>query len=223
MSPAKSLNENPGCLSIFTGKRKKGIATDADPYPYGISDKFISPAELNFYLQAREILSGKYIVCPKISLAELLEVKAEDRSQWQTAFNKISAKRIDFLVCEAATMKPVYGIELDDASHDRPDRAKRDLFVDNVFRVVELPLLHVDCKEAYSHQEMVELLLAPFQQNSNRSASEAAQNSQVFCTKCGAPMRKRLATDGPHSGEYYWVCSQYPKCSNFYPAGERAK
>jgi hypothetical protein len=121
-------------------------------------------------------------------------------------------------------MKPIYAIELDDSSHDRQERVKRDYFVNNAFRTVGLPLLRADCKEAYSHQEMVELLLAPFQQNNtNRSDENAAPPSQVFCTKCGAPMKKRLATDGAHSGEYYWVCSQYPKCQNLYPSGERVK
>jgi hypothetical protein len=141
---------------------------------------------------------------------------------------------VDFVVCDAETMQPVYAIELDDASHERQDRADRDDFVNKVFRKAGLPLLRADCKQGYSHQEMVELLLAPFQQNFSSRADQqggnngnpsgdTASDGQVICSNCGAPMRKKAATAGAHAGEYYWVCSQYPKCSNFYPAGEHVE
>lgn len=220
MKNSSSLSNNPGCLGALFGKHKQ----KASSFPYQISSKFVSPAELSFYLQAYEILNGRYTICPKVALSELLAVKAKGKS-WRSAFNKISQKSVDFVVCETQTMKPLYAIELDDASHDRPDRQKRDDFMDRAFAAAGLALLHVDCKRGYSHEEMVETLLMPLQKRNTPPALPVAapRTATPTCPTCGAPMRKVAASDGPHAGEYYWRCTKYPQCQTFFPAGERVK
>jgi four helix bundle suffix protein len=32
------------------------------------------------------------------------------------------------------------------------------------------------------------------------------------CARCGKPMRRRTARNGPHSGRSFWGCSDYPAC-----------
>ena len=49
-------------------------------------------------------------------------------------------------------------IELDDASHARPERIERDEFVDRVFKTAGLPLLHVPAQANYSLRMLSELL-----------------------------------------------------------------
>jgi very-short-patch-repair endonuclease len=229
LKQSKPLSENPGCLSLFSGKRK-AKRKDAGALPYQINDKFVTPAELSFYLQACEVLEGKYVICPKVALGELVSVISSRQNQM--ARNQISQKSVDFVVCDAATMKPIYAIELDDASHDRKDRQDRDKFVNQVFQSIGLPLLRMNCQSGYSHQEMVEFLLAPLQQGylpQGYSRSVAAQSQaqpqerRVVCPNCGSGMKKVVVTAGVHIGEYYWKCTQYPKCPTFYPAGEREK
>jgi|GEM_PF-195212 len=261
MSEKRPLNENPGCLfGIFGRKKSKNSAGNLEeklpsPLPYRLKGP-LSPAEYQFYQQARDILRGKYMICPKVVLSELLAVTSTDRSVYQTALNKISRKSVDFVVCDAESMQPVYAIELDDASHDRPDRQERDNFVDHLFATVGLPLVHIRYQREYSHQELAADLLAPLQTirsyanlpttpeepqepepqpavtapaRATRPAATPPPLSsqpakQVLCTHCGAPMRKIAATAGPHKGDYYWVCSNYPKtCNNFFPAGEHVK
>jgi hypothetical protein len=46
------------------------------------------------------------------------------------------------------------GVELDDSYHERVDRKKRDVFVDEVFRACRLPLLHVPAQASYSVAEL---------------------------------------------------------------------
>lgn len=75
--------------------------------------------------------------------------------------HKIDRKHVDFLLCDPVTMRPMVGIELDDNSHQRPDRQERDAFVDQAFQAAGLPLLHVAVKRAYVVTEL-EALLAPF-------------------------------------------------------------
>ena len=54
-----------------------------------------------------------------------------------------------FLICENGTLRPLIGIELDDCSHQRADRQKRDADVDRIFGAARLPLLHVPAKSSY--------------------------------------------------------------------------
>ena len=240
------MNENPGCLSLFSGRKRKAASvkslpinseavsikslpvedeTDAIPdhLPYVVSNKFLSPQEFSFYKLAYQTLNGKYTVCPKVSLAELFSVTETDFSQHQIYLNKIIRKRIDFLVCETSTMKPLYAIELDDSSHDQPVRQKRDQLVEAVFKAANLPLIRMQGKSAYTQEELIAQLLLPLQKGAsspvNNSPAQAAPENKPeppHCSKCGAVMRQQTATSGPHTGVAYWVCSNYPTCKNFF-------
>ncbi len=59
-----------------------------------------------------------------------------------------------FLLCRSDTLEPVLVVELDDASHDRPDRRERDGFVDELFASVELPILHLRARKSYEPHEI---------------------------------------------------------------------
>lgn len=37
-------------------------------------------------------------------------------------------------------------------------------------------------------------------------------STAVFCPRCHAHMRRRLAQRGRNKGNYFWGCSRYPKC-----------
>jgi restriction system protein len=40
----------------------------------------------------------------------------------------------------------------------------------------------------------------------------ATATSSGLCTKCGAEMVLRTAQRGPHLGEKFWGCSNFPRC-----------
>ena len=58
-------------------------------------------------------------------------------------FNKIKAKHTDFVFCDPDTLEILAGLELDDPSHERPERMERDEFVDNAYAAAGIPLIHV--------------------------------------------------------------------------------
>lgn len=61
----------------------------------------------------------------KVRLADIIEhIDKEDYS----AFNKIKAKHIDFVLCDY-DLNIIACIELQDKSHEREDRKERDIFV----------------------------------------------------------------------------------------------
>ena len=248
MKRSRPLNENSGCLSLFTRNPRSDNsvsstsddsityypAEEEDSFPYTINSHFLTDAELSFYQQASEVLSDKYVLCPQVSLAAILNINEPEFRENQIAFNKINRKRIDFVVCEVETMRMLYAIELDDASHKRPNRQKRDDFVNKAFEAAGLVLLRIEYQPDYNQQELIERLFRPLRpQKSSIPAQISVRTATVVppplpasltvCSACGAPMRKRAVTTGAHTGEYYWVCTRYPKCQNFFPAGEHVK
>ena len=133
-------------------------------------------------------------------------------------FGSISQKHLDFLLCDAQTMKPLCGIELDDFSHANDDRQERDHFVDTLFRDAALPLLRVRVQREYDTREIA-ALVAPFLEAPEKPAPDpqAAEaptlvDSVPICPRCGVPMVLRMAARGDHRGRQFYGCINFPNC-----------
>jgi hypothetical protein len=61
---------------------------------------------------------------------------------------------VDFMLVDPKTFKPILGIELDDKSHNRPDRQERDDFVNGIYNAMNLPLLRMQAKHGYDVNEI---------------------------------------------------------------------
>ena len=72
------------------------------------------------------------------------------RSKWQTAFNQISAKHFDYVLCSATSLEVLAVIELDDKSHNKPSRSKRDEFISEACHGADLPLIRFPAKASYT-------------------------------------------------------------------------
>lgn len=68
----------------------------------------------------------------KVRLADIIEPK-HNQNKWKTFWYKIQSKHVDFILCNSS-MSVLYVIEIDDASHDKNDRIKRDQFVDYILQ-----------------------------------------------------------------------------------------
>lgn len=144
-------NTNPGCLSIFFPKiRKQSSSWEQPEKLYRLNKSLVSPAELNFYKVLTSIMGTRATVQLKVRLGDIFEPNTREYIHR----NKINQKHIDFLVCNAETMEPIIGIELDDRSHERQDRKDRDGLVDRVFEAAGLPLLHVRAVREYNPDEL---------------------------------------------------------------------
>ena len=111
-----------------------------EPMPYTAA-KLLTRREYAFF-KALQPLAQKYnlMICPKIRLADLVSVpQGTKEAKW---FNYIKAKHVDFTLCDM-DLRVKLIIELDDSTHDRPDRQTRDDFVDRVFQQINVKLLHV--------------------------------------------------------------------------------
>jgi hypothetical protein len=237
---SKTTTSNPGCLagilSLLKLKPKKSSIlfekTDdserVDIFPYRVRDDFLSPAEHSFYLVVKKMMGEYFAVCPKVSLGDVLFVTRPNENM--SAYNRINRKHVDFLICEPKTMQPRFAIELDDRSHQRPDRQERYGFVDRVFAAARLPLVHVPVQNAYNTAELASLfnqalqpgrrlMTQPVKPEGERDLAgdspSAAPQQAPFCPKCGVRMVLRTAKNGDHAGGYRTAGRQFYGCPNY--------
>lgn len=77
-----------------------------------------TPAEKSLLASLEKVLERKYRVFGKVRVADVLSVrKSSDRRAWRRAFNRISSKHVDFVLCDQKTLMIVAAVELDDRSH----------------------------------------------------------------------------------------------------------
>lgn len=144
---------------VVAAKRREGQGAAAGCY--FLRKSVLTPAERSFLGVLDAALGDDYRICVKMRLADIFGVKAGAEGR-RSAMNRINAKHIDFLLVRASDGAPVLGIELDDASHDRPDRRERDAFVDGVFDDAALPIEHVRVQAQYSVADVRALLAKHF-------------------------------------------------------------
>ncbi|MGB9692179.1 MAG: DUF2726 domain-containing protein [Candidatus Sumerlaeaceae bacterium] len=192
--------------------------------PYCVTDSFLSDGELEFIYLLEKVLPQELAVVPKVRLADIFFVKTQ-RDHYKY-FNKIAMKHVDFLIVRRPRWHPVFAVELDDSSHSRESRERRDLFVDNVFGSAGLPLLRIKLKKAYNQAQLRELL-APYL-GSSPATSDTSQKSQLsdqdqvpICPKCKVPMVLRSAKHRNRPGESFYGCVNFPRCREIVPVATR--
>jgi hypothetical protein len=111
----------------------------------------MSPPELAFYGVLVQAVEGQYRVFSKVRLLDILDIDPSlSRSEWQSAFNSIQSKHVDFVLCDPVSLSIEGIVELDDSSHARADRQQRDAFVDQSLSAAGIPIFHIPAKQTYS-------------------------------------------------------------------------
>lgn len=131
------------------------VAVTKGRYPYRKAGPLLSAAERHFISTLELACEGRFRICTKVRIADLVQVKkGVGGKEGIVALNKIAAKHVDYVLVEPTTWEALAAIELDDSSHQRGDRVARDSFVNKVFEVVNLPLVRVPAKRNYSASEL---------------------------------------------------------------------
>ncbi|MBW4481175.1 MAG: DUF2726 domain-containing protein [Tildeniella torsiva UHER 1998/13D] len=124
----------------------------AQAYTYSRQPYLFTRTELTFYRALQAATQGQYLVFGKVRVADVLKPQTDNRGDWQRAFNKISAKHFDFVLCDPATLKVLAAVELDDSTHQRGDRVKRDDFLNQTVKSAGLPLVRFPVQESYGQE-----------------------------------------------------------------------
>jgi len=214
------MTESKGCLAGLLGlfSKDQNHRNDVEVFPFRVRDDFLSNAEISFYHVLQLELNGEGVICPKVSLAELFFIT--DNKEFQRYFNMISRKRIDFLVCDPITMRPLYGVELDDQSHQKAARIQRDAFVEKLFSQAGIPLLRFPAKATYNLADVKLQLKAgnTYLDLKTTTIPDDTLKEQIpLCPKCGVPMIKRVARSGTNLGKEFYGCVNFPHCKEIQP------
>jgi hypothetical protein len=126
----------------------------------------LTPAERSFFRVLRQALSSDYQIFAKVRLADIVHpVKSPSRSGWQSAFNRITGKHVDFVLCDFERLGIVAVIELDDRTHERFERGVRDSLVDSALADAGIPVLRIPARQTYSPAQIREQVQNLFHSN----------------------------------------------------------
>lgn len=163
-----------GVILILAQQKRAGGG--ASPFGYRRKPYLLSKAERSFYGVLTQAVGDKALIFSKVRVADVLAPqKGLNRSSWQQAFNQISAKHFDFLLCDPQDCAVKLAIELDDASHGSAKRQKRDAFLGQACESAGLPLLRIRVARGYGVadiRQQVEAIIYPVQQDSSLEKSE---------------------------------------------------
>ena len=138
-------------------------------------------------------------------------------------FGKISQRHVDFLGCDPKTMKPLFGIELDDSSHNSSKKQKSDYFLNKVFEDANLPLLRIRAQREYSTREVAYKLKTFIKERvklptvRDESINPQTDTPVPVCPKCNIPMVLRTVSKGEHKGKQFYGCQNFPQCREVKP------
>lgn len=135
-----------GILFVFLKAKLDGDEETAekekDPYLYKKKDFFLTRAEHECFDALLEAVDGEYLIFPQVHLPTLLDNKVVGQN-WRGAFKHISEKSVDFVLCDKAYISAKLAIELDDKTHERPERQDRDHEVERILNNAGIPLLRL--------------------------------------------------------------------------------
>lgn len=137
-----------GVLALKKAMLSKGTSNDPEyepkteeQMPYKAA-KLLTQKEYAFF-KALQPIAQKHnlLICPKVRLADLVEIP-KSTPNYMRWFGYVKSKHVDFVLCDI-NLNVKLIIEVDDITHDKPDRQKRDQFIDTVFQTVNMKILHI--------------------------------------------------------------------------------
>ena len=128
--------------------------------PYYDSQEFLlTKAEAAFFTVLVDAIGSSGHIFAKVRIADVLKTrKGISKSEHASAFNAISQKHIDFLVCRRDDCRFILAVELDDSSHGTIRAKKRDALVDRGFCSADIPLFRVKAARTYSVDNIRQLI-----------------------------------------------------------------
>jgi len=204
--------------------------------PCRLKRELLSAAELGFYRVLRPVVGQWAVICPKVGLGDLFYPQTGNRSANASYRNRIAQKHVGFVLCDPHTMRPLVGIELDDASHRRASREKRDRLVNGAFAAAGLPLERFRAASSNDGAELAAVLgrqaaaavaaAGPEGEAAADAAGpagdpevaaaqvgEGAAQEAPSCPTCGKVMVVRIGRrKGPFFEKRFWGGPSFPRC-----------
>ena len=107
-------------------------------------DYIMTEQEYKFYRLLKNYTSKN-----NLNLFAQVSLYAIVNSKYYSDFNKIKSKSIDFVITDV-NCKIKLCIELDDYTHIKEERRKRDNFIDKLFEELEIKMLRIPVQNYYN-------------------------------------------------------------------------
>jgi len=127
---------------------------------YRALDNLFTPTEQKFLSVLESIAGDQLKVFGKVRISDIITPavnKFEKGSGWHWLFSQISQKHVDFVITDTS-LNLICAVELNDPSHEREDRKKRDQFVTEAFESANVPLVMINTQHQYLEQHIAETI-----------------------------------------------------------------
>lgn len=104
---------------------------------------FDTNSEFNLYKVLLELFGDKYFIFPQINYSHLIQPKRAPYAEERRQRSRIDRKSADFVFCDKINIIPRLIIELDGSVHNFKSKQARDEFIDELTKIVDLPILHL--------------------------------------------------------------------------------
>lgn len=145
--------------------RESGLEIKEKPtYEYTRKKFLLTRAEHECYDAIVRAVGEEYIVFVQVHLSAFLDHKVYGQ-HWNYAFGHVNQKSVDFVLCDKSYISPKLVIELDDRSHELPQRKERDREVERILKNAKMPLLRLENHGRFDSQEIDDKIRQRLNQN----------------------------------------------------------
>ena len=109
---------------------------------------FDASSEFNLYKVLVELYGDKYYIFPQINYSHLIQPRKTTWEEERRYRSRIDRKSADFVFCDKERIVPKLIIELDGSAHNLKSKQARDEFIDELTKIVDLPILHLKTSNA---------------------------------------------------------------------------
>jgi len=142
-------------IAISVVRRGFTSVEEKAKYHYNHKNFFLTRSEHECYDALVEAVGMEYRIFAQVHLPTIVDHAVRGQN-WRAALAHINRKSVDFVLCDKAYLSPKLAIELDDKSHERPDRQERDREVERILREAGVPLLRLKNYESSNSIELAQ-------------------------------------------------------------------
>lgn len=141
-------------ILVWAKKRKSTDENTKDPLPYFRKKTLLNEKEQVLFHRLIEAMPTCYVMA-QVRLADIVGIKK--CKSWQSWFNKINRKSVDFVICDKS-FAVLACIELDGKTHAQEERQKADENKDEALKAAGIPIIRIEASKLPSTEEIKILL-----------------------------------------------------------------
>jgi hypothetical protein len=124
---------------------------------YKKQDALFTKAEINFLKTLENIVTNPSVaIFGKVRIADIITPQKTTNSKgWWRLFAKISAKHVDYVLCDKNDYSVICVIELNDKSHNTTKAKQRDAFVRKAYQSAGIELVEIKASRYYDVNKVI--------------------------------------------------------------------